>query len=200
LPAPETSNSTSESLLQRVRRFEPEAWERLVQLYGPVIYGWGRQAGLQSDDASDVMQEVFRAVAANIAKFRSYRQSDSFRGWLWTIAHNKIRDHYRGLAARPAAAGGTAHRERMHEVVASPPDESSDSGRRELTGLHKRALDLIEAEFPPHQWRAFLDVTATGRPPADVAAELGISVWSVYQAKSRILRRLREELDDLMDV
>ncbi len=61
---------------------DPEAWCRLVHLYGPVIYVWSQRAGLQSHDASDVTQEVLHAVSSNIARFRRERPSDSFRGWL----------------------------------------------------------------------------------------------------------------------
>jgi RNA polymerase sigma-70 factor (ECF subfamily) len=198
-PFSETSSSTSPSLLERVRDFDPAAWKRLTRLYGPVVYGWARQAGLQDSDASDVVQEVFQSVAANIIKFRRNRDSDTFRGWLWTITRNKVCDYFRGVADRPAAMGGTAQYEQLQNLPEVPPDTSRDYGRGEQVRVHQRALKMIEAEFPPHQWQAFLRTTVTGDSPADVAEDLEMSVCSVYQAKSRVLRRLRQELRDLID-
>lgn len=198
-PFSETSSSTSPSLLERVRDFDPAAWERLTQLYGPVVYRWARQAGLQDSDASDLAQEVFQSVAANIEKFRRDRDSDTFRGWLWTISRNKVRDYYRGAAGRPAAMGGTAQHEQLQNLPETPPDTTSDDGRSEQIRVHQRALEMIEAEFPLHQWQAFLRTTVAGDSPADVAEDLEMSVCSVYQAKSRVLSRLRQELRDLID-
>src|SRR5262245_12269925 len=48
------------SLLERLRQpFDPEPWTRFVSLYAPLIYSWGRRAGLQQQDAADLAQEVF---------------------------------------------------------------------------------------------------------------------------------------------
>ena len=99
--------STSTSLLDRVKAGEAEAWERLADLYGPLVYGWCRQSGLQAEDAADVGQEVFGAVLARVERFRRDRPGDSFRGWLWTITRNKIRDHFRRRSGKAQAQGGT---------------------------------------------------------------------------------------------
>ena len=150
--------------------------------------------GLQDHDASDVTQEVFRSVATNIDSFRRERQGDSFRGWLWTICRNKVRDHFRSLENRPAATGNSNFHQLLQRLPETLPDEDSDNGQADKARIHMRALKLIEAEFPVHQWQAFLRVTAGGEKPAHVAEDLKISVWSVYQAKSRVLRRLRTEV------
>lgn len=104
---PNTFGSTSLSLLERARANDSDAWRRLSRIYGPQVYRWARQAGLQENDASDLVQEVFGVVATRISDFRRDRVGDSFRGWLYSIARNKIRDHFRALARRPDAAGGT---------------------------------------------------------------------------------------------
>src|SRR5262245_12114895 len=85
---------TSLTLLERVRAADPEAWRRLVELYGPVVQRWCRRAGLQESDTADVMQEVFRSVAVRVSQFRREQARDSFRAWLWTITRNKVRDHF----------------------------------------------------------------------------------------------------------
>ena len=199
----DTPSSTSLSLLEQVRKLEPQGWERFVRLYGPLVYEWGRIARLQDEDAADVMQEVFRSVAAKIALFRHDQPEDSFRGWLWTITNNKIRDHFRQREARPDARGGSDWQIQLQQLqfdeAPSPAGSTADSDGDALARLYQRALNLTEAEFPPHQWQAFLLVTVHEQPPADVATKLGISVWSVYQAKSRVLRRLRQQLSCIAD-
>src|SRR3954454_6421981 len=76
---------TSPTLVEGVKRGDPDAWGRLARLYGPLVYAWCRQAGLQPADAEDVLQDVFVTVAARVGEFRHGRAGDTFRGWLWTI-------------------------------------------------------------------------------------------------------------------
>ncbi len=191
---PSSSSSTSLSLLSRVRAAEPRAWERLTRLYGPVVYRWARQAGLQPQDASDVMQDVFHSVTTNIGKFEQQANGGGFRGWLWTISRNKIRDHYRNLKGTAQATGGTAALDRIQQLPASPPGLSSESGSIERNNLHRRAMELVQGDFEERTWQAFWRAAVEGDSPADVAADLGISVWAVYKARSRVLSRLRQEL------
>jgi len=194
-----SSSSTSVSLLERVKEFDPQAWDRLTRLYAPVVYRWCRQSGLQDTDASDVSQETFRAVAAAIGKFQRNRAGDSFRGWLWTITRNKLRDHFRRCAARPGAVGGSVAQQRMLEIPDRPPGEDDDDSRADTTaGIAHRALALIESDFEQQTWQAFLRVVVGGQAASDVADDLGMSVGAVYTAKSRVLRRLREEVEGLL--
>src|SRR5688500_4266183 len=115
---------TSTSLVARVRLHEAQAWQELVDLYLPLVYMWCRQSGVSPDDTADVAQEVFRVVHRAVANFRRERAGDSFRGWLWTIPRNKIRDHFRAAAARPDAAGGTDAQIRFAEL----PEEEPPTG------------------------------------------------------------------------
>src|SRR5690349_4915302 len=92
-----SSGATSPSLLVRLKDCEPQAWERFVDLYGPLIFHWGHRHGLSANDAADVMQEVLAAVSRRIDRFEHSPQRGRFRGWLWTITRNKIRDHRRRL-------------------------------------------------------------------------------------------------------
>jgi RNA polymerase sigma-70 factor, ECF subfamily len=57
--------STSSSLIDLARAGDDRAWRMIVQLYGSLLYHWCRQSSLQPADAADVVQEVFRTVAAN---------------------------------------------------------------------------------------------------------------------------------------
>ena len=192
------SASASSSLLERVRAQEPEAWRRLVRLYYPLVRGWCERAGLQSEDAADVAQEVFRALAGNVDRFRRDGGQNSFRGWLWGITRRQLLAHRRRRQAEPAAAGGTDAQRRLAELPG--PEDPSDADRpAEHSALLRRALDLLRSGVEERTWQAFWRATVEGRAPADIAAELGMSVNSVYLAKARLLRRLREEFADLLD-
>jgi RNA polymerase sigma-70 factor (ECF subfamily) len=190
-----SSVSTHRSLLGRARGHDPAAWERLVALYGPLVLGWCRGWGLRDEDAADVFQEVFQAVAAHLSGFHRDRPGDTFRGWLRTITRNKVTDHYRKREREPAAAGGSEARDRLARVPgAVPPDD--EAGEAADAGLLHRALSMIRGEFEPRTWEAFWRTAVDGRAAADVAAELGMTPGAVRVAKSRVLHRLRTDLGD----
>lgn len=192
-------SSISSTLLERVRSRRPEAWVRLAELYGPVVYRWCRKAGVPRDDALDLVQEVFAAVARDIDAFRRDRPGDSFAAWLRTITRHVYLHYFRSRRERPVALGGTDAQERILQVP--EPEEATDANDpREVAGMVLPAgLELVRAEFEPQTWEAFQRVAVEGQTPARVAMELGMSVDAVYQAKSRVLRRLRRELDGLLE-
>ena len=97
--------STSASLLQSARRGDADGWRRLAQIYGPIIYGWARRCGCQSADAADVMQDTLTSMTTALSRFDHNQPDSTFRGWLWTITRNKIRD--RARRSDELAAGGT---------------------------------------------------------------------------------------------
>jgi|SRR5581483_9269279 len=191
-------SATPASLLERLRAATDEAaWGRLLALYGPTVEGWCRQAGLSAADAADVRQEVFAAVVAGIGAFRRDRPGDSFRGWLYTITRRRLLDHRRRAARQPRAAGGTTAQGRLLDLPAEEASES-EATVADVRGLYQRCVGLIRSEFEERTWRAFWRVTVDGRPAAEVAAELGMTPGAVYVAKSRVLKRLREEFAELI--
>ncbi|MBX9681144.1 MAG: sigma-70 family RNA polymerase sigma factor [Gemmataceae bacterium] len=197
---PSSAFRTSPSLLVRVQANEAEAWTRLVDLYGPLVYHWCRKAGLGAEDAADVFQETFRAVARTIQAFRRDRAGDTFRGWLRTVAQNKIRDHFRRLADEPRAEGGTDAQMRFSaqpDPIAGDDDASEDNLLR--SGL-VRSLESIRGEFEPRTWQAFWLVQVEGKTTAEVGTDLAMTAAAVRKARLRVLARLREELGDLMDL
>lgn len=190
----------SSSLLLRVQAQEQAAWVRLVHLYSPVVYQWCRHAGLQEADALDVGQDIFEAVWRHIRDFRRDRPGDSFRAWLRTIARNKIVDHRRQRDVL-RVEGYSAEQTRVYEQPQSQlPDADAEGDGKETRFLCRRALALIRSEFEDKSWQAFEAVVMNDQKPADVAAALHMSVNAVYLARSRILKRLREEFADLMDI
>jgi RNA polymerase sigma-70 factor (ECF subfamily) len=199
-------SSTSSSLLREVRQQDPEAWRRLVKLYGPLVYIWARQCGLQPNDAADVVQEVFVAVAGSVGTFRRERPGDTFHGWLWMITRNKVRDHFRRHQDEAVAKGGTDAQEQLLQVphpqagarqAGARPEPSSEDRADAGSQIAHAALELIRAEFEDRTWQAFWRTAVDGLKAAEVADELGMTLRAVYQAKYRVLRRIRQELADL---
>jgi RNA polymerase sigma-70 factor (ECF subfamily) len=153
-PVSSVPGSTSSNLLEQVAR-RPQAWGKLSRLYGPLVYRWARQQGLQNADAADVVQEVFRTVAVRIADFRP-GAGGSFRGWLWAICRNKRGDYFRRRAGQPHAAGGSDALERWRELPDRPAEEASDAHPAAAdAALAHRARELLQGEFEERTWRAF---------------------------------------------
>jgi RNA polymerase sigma-70 factor (ECF subfamily) len=166
------------------------------------VYGRCRRAGLHSADAADVTQDVFRRVAAAVARFRRESPQDSFRAWLGVIIRNAILDFHRRQARLSHATGGSTNYERLHAVADSAAafeDDGALADDSERRAIVRRSLALIQVEFTPTTWSAFWRTTVDGASPAVVAEELQISTNAVYKAKSRVLKRLREELDGLIN-
>lgn len=198
--APSQSSATSMTLLERARNQDAQAWEHLVALYAPLVYRVCRVAQLTPHDAADVVQEVLSAVNRNLSTFHRDRAGDSFRGWLLTVAKNKIRDHFRRRVKWPPAVGGTAMHQQLQQVPELTWESSSDGSHFDSdANLMGRAMQVVQGDFADKTWQAFWSTTVEGEDPAQVAERLGLSKWSVYQAKRRVLQRLREELKGMTD-
>lgn len=189
------SASTSPSLLERASARDGAAWMRLVNLYGPTVYRWARKAGLPPHDAEDVVQNVFVSVASNLANFRHCQPSDTFRGWLATVCRHKILDFFRSRQKLVSATGGSTAQHLILQVSIPEPDsEEADCERRRM---RHRAVELLRDQFECDTWQAFVRTVVHGDRAADVANDLGISVASVYRAKTHVMTRLQSELDGL---
>lgn len=193
-------SSISSTLLDQIRARRPEAWQRLVHLYGPVVYRWCRQLGVNRADAADVVQEVFAAVAAGADRFRRDKPEHSFGAWLRTVTRNKVCDHFRRRRGQLDAEGGTNAQRRMLDLPESVEESISMTSKLDPDAQFvRRALDVVRAEFEPRTWDAFWRIAVDGQTPGDVAAAMNLSMAAVYQSKSRVLRRLRRELNDLRE-
>lgn len=166
-----------------------------MHLYSPLIYSWCQRSGLNNEDAADVLQDVWSAVTAHVGRFQRTKNSGTFRGWLWTITRNKLHDFYRAGAGKAAGVGGSTALQHLATIPESEPDTDGD----EAGSLMHRALEMIRRDFEPRTWSAFWRTAVEGWPAADVGAELHLTVDAVYQAKSRVLRRLREEMRGLVE-
>jgi RNA polymerase sigma-70 factor, ECF subfamily len=184
---------TPASLLERLRHpAEHDAWDRFVRLYTPFIFSWGRNAGLQPADAADLVQEVLTALLQALPEF-NYDRHKSFRAWLRAVTLNRWRDRCRRLAVRSVEALP------YPDEVPEPDDSSSFAEAEYRQKIVARAVEVMQSEFQTTTWKAFWEFVVQGRSAAEVARELKISDNAVHIAKSRVLRRLRQELRGLLD-
>jgi RNA polymerase sigma-70 factor, ECF subfamily len=188
------SGSTSATLIARMKRQEPDAWQKLADVYTPLVYGWARRGGMNDADAADAVQEVFRSVYAHANDFDPRGEHSSFRGWLWAITRNQVRLHYRKRGATDQAQGGTDAARRIDEYPDWIDDEEEPVTSSERRSLLQRTLAVVRGDFDDITWQAFWRLAVENQCMADIAAELGISPGAVRQAKYRVLCRLRQEM------
>lgn len=195
-----SSRETSISLLEGIRDNDSGSWRRLRRIYEPLVLYWcKRYAGLSIHDAADIAQETFAAVYKSFSRFQRDEPGRSFRGWLRTIALNKIRDRIRKEKRSPTADVGTGVRRRLAELADPALTQDSDDEASETKLILRKALEVIRTEFAESSWRAFWRMTVDDVRAADVALELKMKVGAIYTAKSRVLSRLRKLLKGLED-
>jgi RNA polymerase sigma-70 factor (ECF subfamily) len=191
-----TNDPTSTSLLRRAVARESGAWERIVTIYSPLVRHWCRQAGIPDHDIQDVSQEVFAVVSSNLETFRADRPGTTFRAWMRGIARHKLQHYFQDRGE--FAAGGTDAQKRLQEVPTPSDDPELSEAPADVAGVYHRAVSLVRDQFEERTWRAFWRVVIDDRSPVEVAAELGTTANAVRQAKSRVLRRLKEEMGELI--
>ena len=186
---------TRASLLVQIRDSSNHAaWQEFVNLYGPVVYGFARKRGLQDADAADLMQDVLRSIATAIGRLDYDRSQGTFRGWLFTITRNKVFNFLSARRIRPQGSGDTT----TNRLLAAEPAASDGSDAWELEyqrRLAALAMERVKSEFQENTWRAFWLTAVEGVAASDVATQIGMSPGAIYVAKSRILARLKEEVD-----
>jgi RNA polymerase sigma-70 factor (ECF subfamily) len=190
--------TTRPSLLVRLRDAQDaDAWRQFVELYGPIVYRFGRRHRLQDADAADLTQEVLRGVSGGVGRLDYDPRRGSFRGWLFTLAHRKLYDLLARRRRQEQPGGDSATHLLLDEA---PARDSEDVWNQE----HERqvfawAAEQIRGQFTETTWRAFWATAVEGRDAAAVAEELKLSVGAVYVAKSRVQARLREQIRQVTD-
>ncbi len=188
---------TQPTLLVRIRDpHDTEAWQRFVDLYGPLIYRFVRQRGLQDADAADLTQEVFQTVARAARRLDYDPGQGTFRGWLYTVTRHKLYDFLERMRDRPAGSGNTSAQRRLEEEP-SPQDEEEDWRREHDRQLFHWAAAQVRPAFTEPTWLAFWRTAVEGRPAQEVADELKMSVGAVYVARSRVLARLTRKIQEV---
>jgi RNA polymerase sigma-70 factor (ECF subfamily) len=192
-------NETRQSLLFRAQSGEADAWKDLTDLYRPLIIGWLNRQGVPAIDLEDLSQDVLLSVVKHLPTFEHSGNRGAFRSWLRTIVCSRTNNYWRAIEVSTQASGGSGATAALQQIA----DPDSDLNRQ-WDQEHDRyvihcLLDLIEAEFEPATRRAFRRLALDGASGAEVAEELGMSVAAVYVAKSRVLHRIREEAEGLID-
>jgi RNA polymerase sigma-70 factor, ECF subfamily len=186
-------NSTSLSLLDRLKSARPDAsdWTRLQGIYLPLIERWlARVPGLGHESA-DLAQEVLIVVTRELPRFDRQREG-SFRAWLRLVTVNRIRTYRRKRYRIPAV--GLDPADGFLERLSNPNDELAREWDRDHDAhVFQKLMSLVQPDFAPKTWAAFQRFAVDGVPAARVAEELGLSENAVILAKSRILKRLRQE-------
>ena len=191
---------TSTGLIRRAAADDGGAWQELVHTYGRCVYRWCRRAGLQPADASNVAQEVLRAVARKLNDFHHDRDGDTFRGWIRRITQNKLRDHFRRVSRHvDQATGGTGAQLQLTNL-ADPVSYVSGTSAAAGWGGHlsedmQRVIATVRAEFSSRDWQLFWRVVVDGQSAVEAGQEFGLSGNAVRLVKMRILRRLRQLAD-----
>lgn len=202
-------NTTSESLLFHLQQYahannadgstsereisakKEQAWETFVGLYTPLIFYWARKVGLDQADAADLVQDVFAIVFRKLPDLKYDRQG-SFRGWLRTVTLNKFREQRRKKTLPTVDATDSL----MGKLASIPQAESTwdlDYGRI----LLKQAMDQMECDFEPSTWTALKSVMSQESTIQQAAEQNNVSPWTIYSARSRLMRRLRDQLDGM---
>ncbi len=193
-------SDTSASLLDRLRDEPDQAdWNRLVYVYSPLIRNWLRRYDVSFEDGNDVVQEVMTVVVRRLPEFEHNNRTGAFRNWLRTITVNCLRDFWRAQRIRPKAQGGSD----FQMILAEMEDPTSNLSQvwNQEHDLHvtTHLLKQIQSEFNEKTWSAFRLVVQEGVAPKDAATQLGTTVNAVFIAKSRVLARLREEAQGLLE-
>jgi RNA polymerase sigma-70 factor (ECF subfamily) len=185
---------TSVSLLERLAaRPTDDDWRRLLELYQPLLGAWMARAGVPPADGDDLIQDVLLVVFREVGGFER-RGPGAFRAWLRVILVHRVRDYFRAGRHRPAATGGSDFLRSLEELESPESALSRLWDREHDEHVAASLLRRVEGDFAPATWQAFRRHVLEGEPAARVAAELGLSLNSVLLAKSRVLKRLRQEL------
>jgi RNA polymerase sigma-70 factor (ECF subfamily) len=192
-------DETRQSLLLRAQTGEESAWKDLTGLYRPLILGWLNRQGVPARDLEDLSQDIFLSVVKHLPTFEHSGRRGAFRSWLRTMICSRTTDYWRAIDAGTRASGGSGATAALQQLA----DPDSDLNRQ-WDEEHDRyvldcLLDLVEEEFEPATLQAFRRLALDGAAGAEVACELGMSVAAVYGAKSRVLQRIRQEAEGLID-
>lgn len=187
-------SGTWHTLLGRLQRdpTNPQAWASFVDHYGPRIYRWCRRWGLQEADAQDVTQDVLLRLATRLRDF-AYDPRRSFRGWLRTLTHNAWHDHLENRRRPGQGSGDSQVQQQLYSAEAREDllrqlDEEFD---RELL---EEAMHRVQVRVEARTWNAFRLLAIEGRTGAEVAGQLEMKVATVFVARSKVQRMLREEV------
>ena len=183
-------SSVTTSWLRSAQAGEDAAWQRLVKVYSNLIAWWCRKSGIPAQDVEDVLQDVLAAVARSLPSY----EHESFRGFLWSITSNKVKDYWRNWHRRAQSGGGGDVQEILDNIEA---ESKSSIGSVDVATklIFDSVVQLVRGEFSERDWQVFWDYAVEAKDARSVAESHGVTRNQVFLAKSRILRRIRSEFN-----
>jgi RNA polymerase sigma-70 factor (ECF subfamily) len=175
------------------------AWSQFVDIYAPLIFGFARKHGLQDADAADLTQDVLQAVSGGIRRLDYDPRRGSFRGWLFTVVRNKLRNLVAAGKRPGRGSGDTDAQQRLEELPAREEDQEAWWDREHEQRVFSWAAEQVRGGFQASTWQAFWQTAVEGKTGPEVARALGLSVAAVYLAKGRVMSRLKELIRETLD-
>ena len=192
--------STNKTLLGRARVGDEEAWKVFVGIYEPLIRSWLGKSKIERQDVDDLTQEVLALLVKELRKFEHNGRAGAFRNWLRTVTVNRARQYWRSEKGRSLPSGGSGFLHWLSQLE-DPRSEMTQQWDREHDDyVLLRLIELVEKQFDKQSILAFRMLVVEKLDSRTVAEKLNMTVGSVYSAKSRILLRLREQSQDLIDM
>lgn len=168
---------------------DPAAWEKFVHRYQTRIAAWSLKQGLQLADAENVAQEVLFLLTRKLCLYDPAK--GAFPTWLRRVTIHTCHNYVRRQNRFTAGTGGTDQMQRLNEVRDDAP---SGTEQKSADETFKIALDRARARVTEFAWAVFEKTALEKMPGPDVAAALGVSQQSVYMARHRVQKIVREEL------
>lgn len=191
---------TSVSLLERLRRTPDEkSWQQWVELYTPLIHAWLARQEVQAADRHDLAQEVLAIVVRKLPGFEHNQRTGAFRHWLRTITARCLKDFWRAQRLRPQARGDSDFQEMLQQLEDPQSALSKQWDRDHDLHVTRKLLEMLKPQFSEATWEAFRRVALQREPPEEVAKALSLTVNAVFIAKSRVLAKLRQEAQGLLE-
>lgn len=190
---------TRATLLAGVQASEnSEAWEEFLLTYRPVIYRMARRRGMQDADAQDVVQNILVRVSKALPEY-SQEQGTRFRHWLRRVSRNAILSAL-ARSPRDIATGGSVAQDVLNEQPEVDPDTDQELAREHRREQFHRAAAVVRADVNAETWHAF-ELTVVQGQSCDAAADaIGRTIGTVYAARSRVMKRLRDQIERMQSI
>jgi RNA polymerase sigma-70 factor (ECF subfamily) len=190
--------STQPSLLEGMRSGDPVAWERLVDIWTPLVYDYCRRRGFGASEAEDITQNVMLRIYRGVHRFQRDGHSKRLRYWVMAILRNEVAEFCRNNQAATAGNGGSELQEMLVGLADPNTDGASDDDVCPPAMILARTLSVIRTDFEPHVWQAFELFKIQGLSARETAAQVEMTENGVRQAALRVCRRVKTEMADLL--
>jgi len=190
---------TRASLILRLQDADDmAAWDEFAAMYSPVVYNVATSRGFQTADAENLVQEVFMAVAISVSDWLERDDRGSFRAWLLRIARNAAVDMITQKATRSLGSDGSEAQ--VHLANLPAPSELSNALNLEYERMvFQWASERVRESVAEHTWEAFWLTAIDQLSVEDAAARLKTRPGNIYFARSRVMARIKELVQQYQD-